>query len=258
MEVNTVTEPIRVVTTTRNSAGEIESPDADIETLIEAIESDEQLIIYRSAYSREEMATVRRAILDWGEANEAWPQGVSASKEAINFHRVDDGKITGRMAHIFHQFGFGDPEGLSEPLKGFMARLRREVFDLQNRLAGTDYHLDTPEFRTKAIRHPRGGGYLVPHAHPYLPQKVAVFLNLSEPGEDYQNGAMRFRTSDGEWISTFNELRCGDLVAWRYSMVHEAAAVDPEAEIDWSCDKGLWIFAIEHVPVHELSESVEK
>ena len=92
----------------------------------------------------------------------------------------------------------------------------------QNELAGTCFRLEGDGFRTKVMRHPRGGGYLVAHRHPYLPQRVALFLNLSEPREDYFNGGARFK-ANGSWISTFEHFRIGDVLAWRYDMVHEVA-----------------------------------
>jgi hypothetical protein len=257
-KINTTEHRFRHIATSRDAEGRLQPTDGTtIEELGRAIEQDEQLVIFRGAFTQQEMVELRRDILAWGEEHGAWPQGVPASKESINFHRVDDGKISGRMAHIFHQFGIGAPDELTEPLKGKVAKLRAETFDLQNRLAGTDFDLDAPEFRTKAIRHPRGGGYLVPHAHPYLPQKIAIFLNASEPGEDYHSGGARFRRSDGEWINTHDDFRSGDLLAWRYSMVHETSPIDSDAGVNWDNDDGFWIMAIEYVAAHEGSEVAE-
>jgi len=246
----------KIVATKRDEEGRLQPDGAEFDSLAQAIEDDQQLIIFRGAYSRDEMREFRRQILDWASATDAWPQGESASQPGINFHRIDDGTITGRMAHIFHLFGFGKLENLPEPLRSTVSKVCRETFDLQNRLAGTDFVLGDPAFRIKAIRHPRGGGYLVPHAHPYEPQRVAIFLNLSEPGEDYQSGSARFRHPTHGWIDTSETFRCGDLIAWHYSMVHELAPIDPDADIDWSGDNGLWIFAMEWVEAHDLSEAV--
>ena len=215
-----------------------------------AIDAGDTVYVLRGAYTDTEMAELRQMVRDWAHATEAWPQGVSASKEAINFHRVDDGSIKGRMAHIFHQFGFGQPADLPEPLRGALGTIAGELYDLQNRLAGTDFAAGDPSFRSKVIRHPRGGGYLVPHVHPYLPQKVSLFLNLSKPGRDYQSGSVRFKPAGGDWIDTHEDFQSGDLLAWRYDMLHETTAVDPEAEIDWAGDDGLWIFATEWVEAH--------
>ena len=91
-----------------------------------------------------------------------------------------------------------------------------------------------------------------------MPQKIAIFLNASEPGDDYHSGGARFRRSDGEWIDTYEDFRSGDMLAWRYSMVHETSPVDTDAEVNWDTDDGFWIFAIEYVAAHERSEAANE
>lgn len=224
-----------------------------LEKMARAIEQDQALVILRNVWSRERMLDFRQTILEWSRSTPVWPQGVSASLPDINFHRMDDGSLPGRMAHIFHQFGFGKWDELPMKLRSDVEEIGGAMFMLQNRLAGTDFKFGSPDFRIKAIRHPRGGGHLVPHTHPYLPQKVAVFLNLSEPGVDYHSGGLRFVGPDKKWIDTYEDFRCGDLLAWRYSMMHETSPVDAEAVLDWQSEDGLWIFAMDFVESHGLS-----
>ena len=126
-----------------------------------------------------------------------------------------------------------------------LARLAREAASTR----GWPQHLARLE---RVGRHPRGGGHLVPHRHPYLPQKVAIFLNLSEPGVDYASGAAVFRNAGG-WVDTFADFRCGDLLAWRYDLVHGISAVEPEAPLTWEGDDGLWIAAMERFEAHPHS-----
>ena len=213
---------------------------------------DERILIFRGAFDPAEMVSLRRAVQAWGEATDEFPRGKSASIPGINFHRRDDGTAPTSMPHIFHQFAFAD---LASVPAGLAARLRTistALLDFQNELAGTRFELEGDAFRTKVMRHPRGGGFLVRHRHPYLPQRVSLFLNLSEPGVDYSSGGVSYR-SKGAWIETFAEFRSGDILAWRYDLIHDVRPVDPNDTLKWEGDDGFWIYALEMEEVHKAS-----
>lgn len=212
----------------------------------------ERLLIFRGAFDPAEMIALRRAVQDWGEATEAFPSERSASIPNLNFHRRDDGTAPTSLPHIFHQYGFGDIGGLPAELGATVRAISTALLDFQNELAGTQFLLEGDGFRTKVMRHPRGGGFLVPHRHPYLPQRVSLFLNLSEPGADYASGGVTYRTN-GAWTDPFAEFRNGDILAWRYDMIHDVRPVDPHAKLKWEGDDGFWIYALEMEEVHKAS-----
>ncbi|MEM0896162.1 MAG: hypothetical protein AAGJ79_04685 [Verrucomicrobiota bacterium] len=215
-----------------------------------------QPVVFKDVFPAERMIAARRAIAEWGETTPVFPNGKSASIPGTNFHRRDDETTPTRMPHIFHQYALGDwdhlPEGMAD-----VEEIADILFKTQNRLAETDFELRKDRWWIKAIRHPRGGGYLSPHSHPGLPQKVSLFLNLSEPGTDYDEGATRVKVGE-EWIDLHEEHRCGDVLAWRYDCVHEISPVDPQKPLAWDGDDGLWIFAIEEVEVHPRSRIEEE
>ena len=211
-----------------------------------------KIVIFRGALAPDAMVALRRSLLAWGAAAPPIPVGVSASQPGLDFHRLDDGTAPTTLPHIFHQFGFATGASLPAPLAAEVRAMRHLLLDWQNRLAGTVFDRDDADFRFKAMRHPRGGGHLVSHRHPYLPQKVAIFVNLSEPGRDYASGAALFRNASG-WVDTFADFRCGDLLAWRYDLVHGVSPVEPEAPLSWAGDDGLWIAAMERFEAHPHS-----
>jgi len=237
--------------TVAQAAGRVVA-DADPGSWREAIAKG-KIVIFRGALEPKAMGAFRRALLEWGATTPTIAAGVNASQPGLDFHRVDDGTAPTTMPHIFHQFGFATGAGLPDELRMEVRALRHLLLDWQNRLAGTAFDLDDAEFRFKALRHPRGGGHLVAHRHPYLPQKVAVFLNLSEPGRDYASGAAVFRNASG-WVDTFRDFRCGDLLAWRYDLVHGISKVDPELLLTWDGDDGLWVAAMERFETHPRSK----
>ena len=72
-----------------------------------AIEN-QRILIFRGAFDGGDMIALRRAVQQWGETAEPFPKGQSASRAALNFHRLDDGSAPTNLPHVFHQFGFAD------------------------------------------------------------------------------------------------------------------------------------------------------
>ena len=220
-----------------------------------AIEN-QRILIFRGAFDGGDMIALRRAVQQWGETAEPFPKGQSASRAALNFHRLDDGSAPSILPHIFHQFGFGDLARLPASLVAILKPISTAMLKLQNELAGTQFELEDGRFRTKVIRHPRGGGFLVRHRHPFQPQRIALFLNLSQPGVDYASGGVTFK-AHGAWVEPFDQFRIGDILAWRYDMIHDVKPVDPDRPLSWEGDDGFWIYALEMDEVHKASRAVD-
>lgn len=230
-------------------------PEAEPAELGRRIGENEEIFILRGAYTAGQMLALRGMLMDWASANDVWPEGVSASVPGISYHRIDDGTVPTSMPHIFHQWGLDDLPSLPDELGSLMRSMGDELLILQNEIAGTSFKPRSGEFRFKALQHPRGGGHLVSHVHPYEPAKVAIFLNASEPGTDYASGGAHFQTKADGRIDTFDDFRIGDLLAWRYDLVHGVTPVDPEREVDWGADDGFWLMALEWTEAHPLSSA---
>ncbi len=153
----------------------------------------QQIVVLRGIFVADELLALRRLVQAWGKSVPPFPAGQSASRPHINFHRVDDGSQPTSIPHIAHVYGFGNYGSLPKALQDRMIEVSSLLLDLQNRIAGTQFHLFSGEIKTMVIRHPAGGGYLANHVHPFLPQRVSLFLNLSLPGIDYRQGGPRFR-----------------------------------------------------------------
>jgi hypothetical protein len=79
-----------------------------------------------------------------------------------------------------------------------------------------------------------------------------IRLHMWEPRIDYLSGGVTYRTT-GTWTVAFEQFRMGDILAWRYDMLHGIEAVDPEAPLTWLRDDGFWHFALEMDEVHKAS-----
>ena len=211
-----------------------------------------QVVIFSGVFDAEAVLRLRHEILDWSGNTPAYPHGISASKPGINFHRIDDDSAPTNIPHIFHQFGFHHFESLPVELATTLRTLANPLLDLQNRLASTSFSLTDPDFRIKVMHKPRGGGYLASHVHPLLPHRVALFLNLSQPGSDYHNGGMEFFTH-GVCVDTREMLRLGDIVVMRADLTHGVSPIDPDHALNWNDEDGLWVMAVEFIGSHSNS-----
>jgi hypothetical protein len=231
-----------------------------IETGISSLELTElieagRVVVLTGLFDPAAILRLRQSVLDWAQRTPPFPHGRSASVPRTNYHRRDDGSRPSLLPHLFQQYAFGDWEVLDAGLAQALQSVCRPLLALQNQLAGTNYELTRPSLRCKILNHPAGGGYLVKHVHPYLPQKVAFFLSLSRYGQDFQAGAVTF---DTPWKTvTLDALfDAGHVVLFRYDLPHEVTPVDPQRALDWSSPAGLWVLSLELVESYPNSQAV--
>ena len=222
----------------------LDRPDGEAASLIE-----EGRLLLLPGCPEEDALAWRRDVHAWSRQRPPHPRGESASVPGVSFHRLDDESFPSHLPHVFHQFALcdgthGDPALWRESL-----RLLGPLLALQNRLAGTDLSFSDPQVRVKITNHPVGGGYLVRHAHPLKPMRVAVFLSLSRPGADYGEGDVVFHV-DGAPVALREHFAPGQAVFFRYDLPHEVTPVDPGAPRDWSDRAGLWLASVELVESH--------
>ena len=214
-----------------------------------------RLVILRGVFGACDLLQLRRDMVTWGEQTLPFPVGKSASLPFLNFHRRDDGVQPSVLPHIFQIYSFGDYQHLPPIFGPLLQQISELLLDLQNRVADTDFHLDNGEFKTLIVRNPRGGGYLVGHRHKYLPRKVSIFVNMSEPGVDY--------LSDTAWFNLYgqkhfvrDQFLMGDLLLWRYDLMHGVDEVDGDFPLSWGGDDGFWLLALEEVEAQKYSRQV--
>ena len=211
------------------------------------------IIVLPKLFDPAAILELRQAVVDWSNRTPPYPHGRTANVPRINFHRRDDGSYPSPLPHLFHQYAFGDWDSLEAGLSSALRTVCQPLLALQNGLAGTDFNLAAPNLRCKLINHPAGGGYLVKHTHPYLPQRVAIFLSLSRVGLDFQAGGVIF---DTPWktVKLVELFDIGNAVLFKYDLPHEVAPVDPQRRLDWSSPAGLWVMSMELIESYPNSQ----
>lgn len=216
------------------------------------------VVLLKGALAPDLCASVREALLEWAIGKPEFERGTSAQIGDLNFHRIDDGSQPAHIDHRMHVLGFGTPSSLTEPLVGWLMECGSKLQKVTNAIAGTDFEIAENGLRIMAMHLPRGGGYIAPHQHPYLPNKIASILILSEPGEDYQSGGPEFRLRTG-WLRLTQEqgLAQGDIVLARADIPHGFAQIDPETDLRWNAADGLWGLSCEHLSSYSEARQLD-
>jgi hypothetical protein len=67
--------------------------------------------------------------------------------------------------------------------------------------------------------------------------------------QDYKSGGVRFHVPGKGWIETETQHVAGDIILFRYDLLHEITPVDPSGNVDWTRDDGRWSFVFPRKPV---------
>jgi len=210
------------------------------------------IVVIKNAFSPRLLEELREFTVEWSNQTESYGFERSASLMHLNFHRKDSEADDASLPHCFHQFGFGNMDELEEGFRVLIRSIAGDMLTLQNLIAGTSFTFEEGDCRPKILRYPRGAGYLAAHKHPLTPQKIGLILQLSRHGTDYEDGGTVFETPFGK-VSMKGAQDIGDLVLFRYDLVHEVPLVDVNASANWESSDGKWSMVLELLKTHENS-----
>lgn len=231
--------------------GSIRSKLSDAE--IAALVSAARIVILKGAFAPEVMIELRRAAIRWGQDTPPFPHGESPNaRPALNYHRIDDGRIVSSLPHVFHQICFNSLDQLDGDIGRTAGPVAGLMRDLQNRVASTNFNFALNGLRVKVLRYPEGGGYLSEHVHPVEPQRIGLITSLSRVGDDFVEGGTTFRTPFG-FVDTNKDHDIGDIIIFRYDLAHAVRPVDEEKQIDWDAESGKWSMLLELRETHGKS-----
>jgi hypothetical protein len=203
------------------------------------------IVVLHDVFPREQLARLREDVHRWGERVERKsPQTYSDE----NFHSIESG-ISPRQktSHNYHAYNFNQIGSMENPLSDTLLAVFEPLRVFQNSLAGNTATLERnaqgQKLHPQVIHYPAGGGMFGRHFHPLEPQRVGLILGISERGRDFDVGATHFDV-DGEDIGTDLVHNIGDMVLFRFDVLHWITPVDPDAQIDYSSNKGRWTLVL--------------
>ena len=102
-----------------------------------------------------------------------------------------------------------------------------------------EYINENVKIRPQIIHYPPGGGWFDWHSHPRKPTNYGLIVNLSKKHRDFNIGQTEIVGDDGELIKVDDYADIGDLILFRYDLLHRVAPCDPEKDLTFSLD-GRW------------------
>ena len=214
----------------------------DTERFMDSIARNDVYVV-KQFYPRDFVLRFRAMLGEFSRQEE--PSWHPCLDSVPDYHRVNDEYEKSWVKARMHSFFFHRFNDNAEMFDNF-----KEIFELKNFLAGepSDAYMDTipsDEIIARVVsqQYPRGGGYLAEHSDPASKfAKLQTIIMASQQGVDYETGGLYLRSAPGAepfMVDPYTEP--GDLMVLTPDAPHGVAAVDPEAELDWSAQDGRWM-----------------
>ena len=98
---------------------------------------------------------------------------------------------------------------------------------------------DKVQRRPQLLHYPVGGGFFDWHTHPRFPNNYGLILNLSKKGRDFNAGQTEVKIENGEIIKVEDYADIGDLILFRYDLLHRVSPCDSDRDLVFS-EGGRW------------------
>lgn len=222
-------------------AGDVELPKPPDEIAAEVL--DGEVIVIKDLFEKSKLEDIRHHLIEWAESHK--PQNIQVPYAEESFHRYDRNPQATDYPRQYHLFGFNDllvgeaPDKVHEELEPIFLALH----SLHGSLVGIDDDFELthnePHYHPQVIHYPSGGGYFGLHRHEFAPTKIGMILALSERGETFNQGGVRFQHGNTVYETAPNH-DVGDILLFKYDLPHDVYPIDPDSELDWSSEDGRW------------------
>ena len=189
------------------------------------------VMILKNAFSSEFLDVLKIKLMDYSKKS---PSSFYKMKEGCpDFHRIQNESQLGKYSvdavrHSFYFFNWND-----DPLKirnKFYEKWR--IIKTMSGVESTKWEQNTPKDgivdRIQIVKYFPGSGYIEPHVHDPINQRIIISVFMSERGKDYSKGGCCYFDGDDQKISVEEGIEAGDMGLFYASLRH---CVDP-VEVD--------------------------
>ena len=209
------------------------------------------VIVLKNALDRKEAIKIKEQLYEYG--NTTPEQDLREDSVIPNYHvknqlkyKVKDGY--NELAHSYYFYRWNE-----DALKLF--NRINEVWDtvkIFNGLSVDEYKDNLPEDkiidRIQVLHYPMNSGEISCHCDKARWQKTNIGFNLTQIGEDYDEGGAYFLNSNEEEIHMESYIEIGDAPIFLPSIFHGVRTPKSSSvEVDWSIPKGRWLLLAQTV-----------
>ncbi len=198
-----------------------------------------QVVIIKGGMDKQKLLDLRRELLAWGMKTPPAPK----DDFTTNRHRYRvQVAHTLKTPQVMHDFVFNDMHNADEPIRSLMLGHFEPLRNFYVSLTGNDIAWgpqEGPYFHPQILHYPEGGGFFGSHIHNLMPQKIGVVVSMSQFGVDFEKGATMVVVND-EVVNTEGFQDLGDILLFRYDLVHWVSQSNLHHRFDWDTEKGRW------------------
>lgn len=201
-------------------------------------------IILKNAFSQEYVNQLKLDIIEYSKKS---PSSFHKMKEECpDFHRIQNEDQLGKYSvdavrHSFYFFTWND-----DPLK-----IRKKIYEkwriikFASGRSPTEWEKNTPKDgvvdRIQIVKYPLGAGYIEPHVHDPINQRISISVFMSELGKDYSEGGCYFFNKEDQMVSVESKIKTGDIGLFYGSVRHCVEPVEVEESMQKNIDTdGRW------------------
>ena len=198
-----------------------------------------QVVIIKGGMNKQKLLDLRRELLAWGMRTPI----VAQDDFKTNRHRYRvQVAHTLKTPQVMHDFVFNDMHNAEEPIRSLMLSHFEPLRNFYISLTGNDIPWgpqEGPYFHPQVLHYPEGGGFFGSHIHNLLPQKIGVVVSMSQFGIDFEKGATVVEVN-GEVADTEGFQDLGDILLFRYDLIHWVSQSNLHQRFSWETEKGRW------------------
>tara|TARA_B110000438_G_C15749322_1_gene622187 strand:- start:164 stop:1024 length:861 start_codon:yes stop_codon:yes gene_type:complete len=183
--------------------------------------------ILKNAFSSTFINKLKSSLMEYSKKS---PSTFFKMKEGCpDFHRIQNEDHLGKYSvdavrHSFYFFSWND-----DPLK-IREKLYKKwrIIKFASGRSFTEWEKNTPKDgvvdRVQIVKYPPGSGYIEPHVHDPINQRIIVSVFMSEIGKDFSKGGCHFYNKKNQKVSVEDRIQIGDIGLFYASLRH---CVDP-------------------------------
>jgi len=207
---------------------------SDVDKIKELISKDEPVFIIKNFEKAEKCDFIKREAHLFCKNNE--PR--LGNRFLETFYQIDvlpSGVETDRIFRSLCIY----PEDIF-PIVDISESLFTKMYSFQKTYLGCGKYINgNVKTRPQILHYPQGGGWFDWHKHLRKPTNYGLIVNLSKKHRDFNTGQTEVVNDDGELIKVDDYADIGDLILFRYDLLHRVAPCDPEKDLAFSL-AGRW------------------
>jgi len=190
--------------------------------------------LLKNAFPSKFLEELKSRLMDYSRK---FPSSFYQMKEGCpDFHRLQSEVSLGKYSvdairHSFYFFPWNDdPLGIRETFYE-----KWKIIKFVSGRANDQWEKNTPKDgivdRMQLVKYPPGSGFIEPHVHDPINQRIIISVFMTERGKNYTGGGVYFFDKDNQRVSVEEQINIGDIGLFYASLRHCVDTIETEVSL---------------------------